>query len=90
MAAAIVTNDSSAAHAANLFGTPGLVLFGPEDPETWKAPEGLTVLHDDSCPFFPCTQWRCDRPDAWCMEKITVESVVKALERLPTREPSAR
>jgi ADP-heptose:LPS heptosyltransferase len=79
-ARAIVTNDSATAHIANALQTPGIVLFGPEDSETWAKPGGLQVLHDKSCPHYPCVQWHCQNQSQWCMEKISPASVIALLK----------
>jgi ADP-heptose:LPS heptosyltransferase len=82
MADAIVTNDSAMAHVANAFGKRGAVLFGPEDSNVWYRGDGLSLLHDQSCPHYPCVQWRCATPDDWCMEKIVPAQVVEVLHRM--------
>jgi ADP-heptose:LPS heptosyltransferase len=80
-AKSIVANDSAAAHIANAFRVPGVVLFGPEDSATWAMPGGLEVLHDKTCPYFPCVQWRCKNPANWCMEKISPGAVISQLAK---------
>jgi ADP-heptose:LPS heptosyltransferase len=79
---AIITNDTSAAHIANFFGKPGAVLFGPVNPKTFAAPNGLVVFHDATCPFHPCVQWRCDNQANWCMRKINVHDVAAHLAHI--------
>jgi len=74
-ARAVVTNDTSAAHIANLFGINGAVLFGPVSPGTFASPTGLRVFHDATCPFHPCVQWKCRNEANWCMEKISPGAV---------------
>jgi ADP-heptose:LPS heptosyltransferase len=74
-ARAVVTNDTSAAHIANLFGVSGAVLFGPVSPGTFAAPAGLKVFHDATCPYHPCVQWKCSNEANWCMEKISPDTV---------------
>ncbi len=80
---AVVSNDTSLAHMANLFRIKGAVLFGPVSPHTFAAPDGLKVFHDSSCPFHPCVQWNCKNQSAWCMRKITAREVGEYLETLP-------
>ena len=36
MASAFLANDSGVAHLASAVGTPGIVLFGPTDPDRWR------------------------------------------------------
>jgi ADP-heptose:LPS heptosyltransferase len=74
-ARAVVTNDTSAAHIANLFGVSGAVLFGPVSPGTFASPAGLRVFHDATCPYHPCVQWKCSNEANWCMEKISPATV---------------
>jgi heptosyltransferase-2 len=80
---AVVTNDTSVAHIANLFQVPGAVLFGPVSPGTFASPRGLKIFHDASCPFHPCVQWKCSNQAEWCMRKISPQSVGDYLGTLP-------
>ncbi len=80
---AVVTNDTSAAHIANLFGVSGAVLFGPISPRTFGDPAGLKIFHDATCPFHPCVQWKCRNEAQWCMRKISPEEVGDYLATLP-------
>lgn len=82
-ARAVVTNDTSVAHIANLFEVRGAVLFGPVSPLTFASPAGLKVFHDATCPFHPCVQWKCSNEANWCMRKISPESVGDYLATLP-------
>ena len=80
---AVVSNDTSVAHIANLFGVPGAVLFGPVSPLTFAASRGLRVFHDASCPHHPCVQWKCSNQEDWCMRKIKPGEVSDYLATLP-------
>lgn len=82
-APAVITNDTSTAHIANAYRRPGAVLFGPENSEVFAAPDGLQVFHDRTCPYHPCIQWTCRNPSAWCMAKISADSVTQYLGSLP-------
>ncbi len=82
-ARAVVTNDTSVAHIANLFEIRGAVLFGPVSPLTFASPAGPKVFHDATCPFHPCVQWKCSNEANWCMRKISPESVGDYLATLP-------
>jgi hypothetical protein len=74
-ARAVVTNDTSVAHIANLFEVRGAVFFGPVSPGTFASAAGLKVFHDATCPFHPCVQWKCSNQVNWCMRKISPPSV---------------
>ncbi|HEY2714351.1 MAG TPA: glycosyltransferase family 9 protein [Chthoniobacterales bacterium] len=82
-AGAVVSTDTSTAHIANFFHTPGVVLFGPGSPLTLAAPAGLKTFHDANCPYHPCVQWKCRNQANWCMRKITPEAVGDYLAALP-------
>lgn len=82
-AQAVVTNDTSVAHIANLFGVRGAVLFGPVSPLTFASAKGLRVFHDATCPFHPCVQWKCSNQANWCMRKLSSQSVGDYLATLP-------
>lgn len=82
LASAFVGNDSGPVHIAASQGTPVVALFGPNTPERF-APRGapsrvLWARH----PCSPCDQRRCLRPSDPCMEAITLDGVLEALESL--------
>jgi Glycosyltransferase family 9 (heptosyltransferase) len=66
-------NDSGVSHLAGLTGVPGVVLFGPTDPATWK-PIGntLAVL---TAPV-PCPSCGASR---FCTHRLAVEMVEDAV-----------
>lgn len=80
--AAVVTNDVGAAHIANGFNKPGAVLFGPSSAEAFASARRLKIFHDKTCPLYPCVQWRCARPNDWCMRKIDIDQVANYLATL--------
>jgi ADP-heptose:LPS heptosyltransferase len=82
-----VGTDSGPLHLASLLGVPSVGLFGPAPPEL-TAPlyeKGASVYHRLECS--PCRQTRCVRPDAPCMNEITVEEVLDLVKRKLSGNP---
>lgn len=77
----VLTNDSGAMHAATLFGTPGVALFGSTEPR-WTGPihPAMRVVQED-VPCNPCFLRECPI-DFRCMEQITVEQVLKTCREI--------
>jgi len=75
----VAGNDCGPMHLASMFGTPGVVLFGPTSRRQW-APEGLTPLAS-ALPCRPCTVTTMGIPCAApaCMQAIQAPRVVEAL-----------
>ena len=78
-ARAVVSNDTSGAHIAAAFKKEGAVIFGPGNSTVFAAPGGLKLFHDQTCPFYPCVQWKCHQPSEWCMQKVTARAVIQHL-----------
>lgn len=75
-----VTGDSAPLHVAAAMKTPVVALFGPTDPRRhMPAGSNAKVIHKD-CP--PCYREVCPKKTHACMESITVEEVVNAIEEL--------
>jgi ADP-heptose:LPS heptosyltransferase len=72
--------NSSLSHVTNVFGIPGVVLFGPSNPEIWGHDNNINIYKEWRCA--PCIDLllssKCPyaRP---CMAAITVEDVKNAL-----------
>jgi len=47
MASAFIGNDSGVSHLASAVGTPGIVLFGPTDPDRWRPLGQVQILRRD-------------------------------------------
>jgi ADP-heptose:LPS heptosyltransferase len=80
-----VSNDSGLMHLAIAAGCKTVQLFGPGDAARFAHHgEGTALLHDVSCQSNPCTQsGDCSNlADGWCLEKISIESVLAACRRL--------
>lgn len=74
--------NSSFSHATNAFGIPGVVLFGPSQPEVWGHPNNINLYKPVRCA--PCLDILLDSDcpyDKRCMHNITVEEVRAALLR---------
>lgn len=74
----VIANDGSIPHLASFVGTPGLVIFGPNEPE-WKRPLGKIhqiVHHREACSA--CLLTKCPL-DHRCLAGISVAEVVEKL-----------
>lgn len=81
-----VSNDSGLMHLAVAAGCGTVQLFGPGDASRFAhSGAGIALLHDSSCPFYPCTQ-RGDCANisggGWCLERISVAQVYAACSRM--------
>lgn len=78
--AVFISGDSSPLHIAAAMGTPIIALFGPTDPRRHLPPakDYIAIRKDISCS--PCYKSKCKSRK--CMELITPEEVLEAIERL--------
>ena len=75
----LICNNSGVMHIASAVGTPIIAICGPS-PFIWDpAEEGNVVIRNKMC-WPPCDSRICKRQDMGCMEAITVEDVLKAVE----------
>jgi len=76
-----IGNDSGVSHLAAFLGVPTLVIFGPSDPDRW-CPFGSHVrIVKAASPCNPCFDTdRPDCPERNCLEEITPDRIVEALE----------
>lgn len=79
-----VGNDSGIAHIAAAVGTPSVVVFGSSNIAHWRpwtdAPNEIVT---ENMPCAPCAGYTCkefDEPQ--CIKRVTVESVLSAVERI--------
>jgi len=76
-----IGNDTAPMHLAAFVGTPVIGLFGPTDPienAPYGKEESIVVRKDVPCN--PCRNRGC--PNLICMDSITVEDVLKSVERI--------
>ena len=76
----ILCNDSGAMHAASLFQTPGVALFGSTEPR-WTGPisDSIQVLQED-VPCSPCFLRECPI-DFRCMNQLSEARVLEACQK---------
>jgi lipopolysaccharide heptosyltransferase I len=76
----IVSGDTGPMHIAAAVGVPVVALFGPSDPGRngpWD-PDDVALSRYGSC---ACQyQRRCRRPQEWCLETITLDDVMRAID----------
>jgi ADP-heptose:LPS heptosyltransferase len=80
-----VSNDSGLMHLAVAAGCRTVQLFGPGDSARFAHQgEGLTLHHDTSCEFHPCTRsGSCGNlTQGWCLDNIRVDEVFASCIRL--------
>jgi heptosyltransferase I len=76
----VVASDSLPLHLANFHGTPVVGLYGPKDPERTGPYFDRSRVVRAGVACSPCTLRRC--ADRVCMERLTVEAVVRAAHEL--------
>lgn len=75
-----VTSDSAPMHIASAVGTPIVALFGPTDPGRHLSAGCRHIVLQKGCT--PCYKGVCRKSKKKCMEEITVEDCLGAIERL--------
>jgi ADP-heptose:LPS heptosyltransferase len=75
----LICNNSGAMHVASAVGTPTVAICGPSPPIWDPIGERNTIIRNNLC-WPPCDSRICKRQDMGCMEAITVEDVLKAVE----------
>jgi len=84
--------DSFVLHIAGAMGTPVVALFGCTNPAQRMPFDDISIAVDTPCECKHCYHWDqsrlfdvCRRDRIYCMEAITVESVIEAMEKLLER-----
>ena len=81
--AVFIGNDSSLIHIASAVKTPMIQLFGPGEPELFGYFNDSSILIiKDECRYRPCRQTSCKDVENWCMDKISVDDVIRAFREL--------
>jgi ADP-heptose:LPS heptosyltransferase len=87
-ARAVVTGNTGPAHLAAAVGTPVVSLFAPVVPaERWQ-PYGVpyVLLGDQSAPCADSRARKCPVPGHPCLESVTAQDVVAAVEKVMVAE----
>lgn len=75
--------DTVAMHIAAAVGTPAVALFGPSSEWSWRPWQCRHELVLGDCPCKAARIFSCDKSTAFaCMQRITVEEVCAAAEKL--------
>ncbi len=89
LAAAVVTGDTSILHIASALDTPLVGIYGSTRPRDNAPLFGRSeLLYDDSVSCSPCYKSKCPLSGAKfmaCMNGVTVDAVICALERLEVK-----
>ncbi len=77
---AVVTSDSAPMHVAAAMQVPFVALFGPTDPRRHMPPTREAIVLQKGCT--PCYDDTCRKKHHICMEAITVQDCLGAIEKL--------
>ncbi len=77
----LITTDSGPRHIASALNTPTVVLFGPIDPRWSRNYQRQTIELTVPLECAPCGQRTCPLGHHRCMRDLTVDQVLKAVER---------
>jgi lipopolysaccharide heptosyltransferase II len=83
-----VTSDSAPMHLAAAMHTPFVALFGPTDPARHLPPADRCLALQKGCA--PCYKDHCKKKEHVCMQEISVDDVLGAIERLLAQEAGQR
>ncbi|CAA9223018.1 MAG: Putative transferase, partial [uncultured Corynebacteriales bacterium] len=85
-AGAVVVGNTGPAHLAAAVGTPVVSLFAPVVPAERWAPYGVptVLLGDQDAPCRASRARECPVPGHPCLDGVTVEDVVAAVDKLVT------
>lgn len=82
----VITNDTGPRHIAIAFDRKVVTLFGPNDPAWTESehPKEIKIVGKAHCA--PCARPSCKQDEHECMNSITVEMVIEAVEKLLNAE----
>lgn len=78
----MICNDSSAGHIAAAYEIPTIVIFGAVRPETACPRFEKTICISNDCDCKPCTLDDCPKGTYDCLEKIDINEIYNAMEKL--------
>ena len=78
----VITNDTGPRHIAIALGKKVITMFGPNNPEWTQTgyKDEIQIVGEAEC--VPCTRPECYRERHFCMESITVDKVMSAVEKM--------
>ncbi len=77
-----ITNDTGTMHIAAAVQTPLIAVFGSTDPVRTGPWGSRSIVLRKEVPCSPCLKKECKRRDYLCLKKITVEDVLRAVEKI--------
>ncbi len=76
-----ITNDTGPMHIASALNVPIIAIFGPTNPDR-TSPLGASAIIKKEVNCAPCKHRICPLKNHECMEKVSVEEVLKAVENI--------
>jgi ADP-heptose:LPS heptosyltransferase len=80
-----VGTDNGARHLASGLGLPTVTLFGPTDPVGWNPADPRHVVVRNKVPCSPCDLTVCPVAGHPCLEELSAEQVMNAVQKLTER-----
>ncbi len=79
-----IGNDSGIAHIAAAVETPSVVIFGSSNRDHWRPwTDARNEIVYENLPCQPCAGYFCKEfAEPECIKKVSVESVIRAIEKL--------
>ncbi len=82
LAELVITNDTGPRHIAGALGIKTITLFGPNDPLWTDCGYTNEVQIVADVPCAPCARPKCNQPEHYCMNSITIEKVCQTAAKL--------